>query len=159
MEADRRADVEITVILSRFPLEIVVCENKEKGSEEGYSSIGESLSDVNLIISFKTSLQRVMDDDRLSNSCWNSEREVELWENERFGGEFLFFSVYQFPYNQSSQAQILLLILHPRLVKTLPSQLQPPRLLFHSLSRFPLLHCRLLLNGWSKQNQKNGERN
>ncbi|KAF9564199.1 hypothetical protein CPC08DRAFT_734571 [Agrocybe pediades] len=32
-------------------------------------------------------LQRVMDDDRLSDECWNSEmREVYLWENERYGG-------------------------------------------------------------------------
>ena len=63
---------------------------EEKESEEGYSSIGESLSDLNPVISFKTFLQRFMDDDRLSDSCWNSEkREVELWENERFGGRFL----------------------------------------------------------------------
>jgi len=28
-----------------------------------------------------------VDDDRLSDECWNSElREVQLWENERFGG-------------------------------------------------------------------------
>ncbi|KAF9525859.1 hypothetical protein CPB83DRAFT_858754 [Crepidotus variabilis] len=32
-------------------------------------------------------LQWIIDDDRLSDACWNSEmREVELWENERFGG-------------------------------------------------------------------------
>ncbi|KAF8157824.1 hypothetical protein B0H34DRAFT_706258 [Crassisporium funariophilum] len=32
-------------------------------------------------------LRRVIDDDRLSDECWNAEmREVELWENERFGG-------------------------------------------------------------------------
>lgn len=35
-------------------------------------------------------LQRIMDDDRLSDECWNAEmREVQLWENERFGGAFL----------------------------------------------------------------------
>jgi hypothetical protein len=35
-------------------------------------------------------VRRVMDDDRLSDECWNSEmREVQLWENERFGGMFL----------------------------------------------------------------------
>ena len=56
-------------------------------------SIGEGLPDVNPIMTMKTFLQRVMDDDRLSDSCWNSEmREVELWENERFGGGFLFLS-------------------------------------------------------------------
>ena len=65
---------------------------EEKESEGGDSSIGESLSDVNPLILFKTFLQRVMDDDRLSDSCWNSEkREVELWENERFGGRFFSF--------------------------------------------------------------------
>jgi len=32
-------------------------------------------------------IQRFLDDDRLSDECWNSEmREVELWENERYGG-------------------------------------------------------------------------
>ena len=65
---------------------------EEKESEEGHSSIGESLSDVNPITSFKIFLQRVLDDDRLSDSCWNSEkREVELWENERFGGSSFVF--------------------------------------------------------------------
>lgn len=34
-------------------------------------------------------VRRVIDDDRLSDECWNSEmREVQLWENERFGGMF-----------------------------------------------------------------------
>ena len=66
---------------------------QEEKEEEGNSSIGESFSDINPIISFKTFLQRVIDDDRLSDSCWNSEmREVELWENERFGGRFFFRS-------------------------------------------------------------------
>jgi hypothetical protein len=112
---------------------------EEKENEEGYSSIGESLFDVNQIMSFKTFLQRVMDDDRLKDSCWNSEkREVELWENERFGGRFLFF-VHHLPFNHVSQARILHLILH-RLVRTTPSQPPPPLLLFHSLCRLPLLH-------------------
>jgi len=32
-------------------------------------------------------LQRFLDDDKLTDECWNSEmREVELWENERYGG-------------------------------------------------------------------------
>ena len=80
-----------------FPLELWFAKTRreEKENGEGYSSIGESLSDVSPIISFKTFLQRVLDDDHLSDSCWNSEkREVELWENERFGGRFL-FSVHQ----------------------------------------------------------------
>ncbi|KAF5335345.1 hypothetical protein D9611_011682 [Ephemerocybe angulata] len=35
-----------------------------------------------------TILQKIIDDDRLTDKCWNSEmREVELWENERLGGE------------------------------------------------------------------------
>jgi hypothetical protein len=43
-------------------------------SEEGYSSsIGENISDVNLIISF---LQQLIDDDRLSDLCCNSEVRV-----------------------------------------------------------------------------------
>ena len=38
-------------------------------------------------VPFATVLQRVIDDDRLSDDCWNSEmRVVELWENERYGG-------------------------------------------------------------------------
>ena len=50
---------------------------------------------MNSLILVKSFLQRVMDDDRLSDSCWNAEmREVELWENERFGGRF---SRYSFP--------------------------------------------------------------
>jgi hypothetical protein len=33
----------------------------------------------------KMVIRRLMDDDRLTDKCWNSEmREVELWENERF---------------------------------------------------------------------------
>lgn len=35
-------------------------------------------------------IQRVLDDDRLTDECWNSEmREVELWENERLGGSYI----------------------------------------------------------------------
>ena len=84
-----------------FPLRLWFAKTRpeEKENEEGYSSIEESLSDVNPIISFKTFLQRVIDDDRLSDSCWNSEmREVELWENERFGGRFFCFSFINFHY-------------------------------------------------------------
>ncbi|KAF9474279.1 hypothetical protein BDN70DRAFT_815947 [Pholiota conissans] len=36
---------------------------------------------------FSMVLQRIVDDDRLTDECWNSEmREVQLWENERWGG-------------------------------------------------------------------------
>ena len=70
---------------------------EEKKSGEGCSGIGECLSDVNPIMSFKTFLQRVIDNNRLSDSCWNSEmEEVELWENERFGGIFLLFRLINF---------------------------------------------------------------
>ena len=64
---------------------------KEKEiSEETFSSAEQDLFDRTPIISIKTFLQRVMDNDRLSDSCWNSEmREVELWENERFGGKIV----------------------------------------------------------------------
>lgn len=32
-------------------------------------------------------IQRIIDDDRLTDAAWNSEmRDVELWENERLGG-------------------------------------------------------------------------
>jgi hypothetical protein len=74
-----------------LPLRLWFAKTRREGmSEEGHSIVGEKLSEINPIISFKTFLQRVMDDDRLSDSCWNSEkREVELWENERFGGSFL----------------------------------------------------------------------
>jgi hypothetical protein len=35
-------------------------------------------------------IQRFIDDDRLTDECWNSEmREVELWENERYNGPIL----------------------------------------------------------------------
>ena len=38
-------------------------------------------------------VRRVMDDDRLGDECWNSEmREVQLWENERFGGMSIYLS-------------------------------------------------------------------
>lgn len=34
-----------------------------------------------------TVIQRIIDNDRLTDKCWNTEMcEVELWENERFGG-------------------------------------------------------------------------
>ena len=34
-------------------------------------------------------IRRAMDDDRLTDACWNSEmREVYLWENERYWGAY-----------------------------------------------------------------------
>jgi hypothetical protein len=41
-------------------------------------------------IPLRTILERVMDDDKLSDKLWRAEmREVELWENERFAGMFI----------------------------------------------------------------------
>jgi hypothetical protein len=38
-------------------------------------------------------VRRVIDDDRLSEEYWNSGmREVQLWENERFGGMSIYLS-------------------------------------------------------------------
>ena len=78
-----------------------VARQKEKESEEERSSsIGEGASDVNSVTPMGAFLQRVMDDDRLSDSCWNSEmREVDLWENERFGGRFFYFSLASLRYS------------------------------------------------------------
>ncbi|KAJ3511622.1 hypothetical protein NLJ89_g3990 [Agrocybe chaxingu] len=46
-----------------------------------------SSSDSSPPLPFGMVLQRLMDDDRLTDVCWTSElREVELWENERYGG-------------------------------------------------------------------------
>jgi len=45
----------------------------------------------NIPLPFSMVVWRVIDDDRLSDECWNSEiREVQLWENERFGGMYIF---------------------------------------------------------------------
>lgn len=42
-----------------------------------------------------TVLQRIIDDDRLSDECWNAEmREVQLWENERYGGMCLLAGLF-----------------------------------------------------------------
>ena len=134
-----------------FPLKFWFAKSmqEEKDSGEGYSSVGESLSDVNPIILFKTFLQRFIDDDRLSDSCWNSEkREVELWENERFGGKnlvFLVVDVHQLLSNRGLQAQILPLIPHLQPVRAPPSRLPPLHPLFHSLSLLPPPHCQPLL--------------
>jgi hypothetical protein len=153
MEADRRADVEITVILSSFPLEIVVCKNKEKENEEGYSS-----SDVNPIISFKTSLQRVMDDDRLirvgiQREKWSCGKTRDL--EASFVFSFINFRLISLHRLRSCSSFYI-----TRPVKTPPSQLQPPRLLLHSLSRFPFLHCPAApQKRWSNQSLRNGERN
>lgn len=48
-------------------------------------------------------MQRFLDDDKLSDECWNSEmREVELWENERYAGPIQ--SLYTDSYPSSSAA-------------------------------------------------------
>ena len=122
---------------------------EEKGSEEGYSSIEESLSDANPSILFQSSFD--------GHRRQPTERCVLEFRDERnravgngkSGGSFLFFCflffVYQFPFNQFSQARILLLILHLQPVSVPPSLLLSLLLPFHSLSRLPLLHCQPLL--------------
>ncbi|PPQ82009.1 hypothetical protein CVT25_014661 [Psilocybe cyanescens] len=54
---------------------------KGEEEEEGIEKVKEKMLPVSTI------LQRIIDDDRLSDECWNAEmREVQLWENERYGG-------------------------------------------------------------------------
>jgi len=107
---------------------------KKKETREVSSTIGEAISNLDTVTSMKTFLQRVMDDDRLNDSCWNSEmREVELWENERFGGsDPVPHSAY--PTGQSASVQDSVSVSTP------PSQPTVPQ------------------KGWSKQNLKSGER-
>jgi len=56
-------------------------------TSQSFWDSGELLGEVSRPRPFSMILQRFMDDDRLRDGCWNSEmREVELWENERYGG-------------------------------------------------------------------------
>lgn len=49
------------------------------------SDVGIDVKDK--VMPLRTILERIMDDDKLSDRCWRAEmREVELWENERFVG-------------------------------------------------------------------------
>jgi hypothetical protein len=51
----------------------------------------------------RTILERVMDNDKLSDKLWRAEmREVELWENERFVGMFISSSSFAFRPSKSS---------------------------------------------------------
>ena len=76
---------------------------KEEEEEEDSLVVGKSR-----YASVQTIFQRVVDDDRLTDACWQSEmREVELWENERYVGEYM---LLQFPassnyYNHDSQVR------------------------------------------------------
>ena len=83
-----------------------------------------------------------MDNDRLNDSCWNSEmREVELWENEGYLLDYCFsFNNFLF-FIQFSQAQIAAQI-HPFL--RLCSSFFIPHLVF--------LFLAAPQNRWSKQN-------
>ena len=76
MEADRKADMESAVILPRFPLKpwFAKTRREKKESEEGYSSIGESLSG-DKPGPIKPSI------------------DLELWENERFRSIILFLFI------------------------------------------------------------------
>ncbi|KAF8805325.1 hypothetical protein BYT27DRAFT_7169455 [Phlegmacium glaucopus] len=115
---------------------------KEQESEKRSSTIREGVSDMSPAISIKTFLQRVIDDDRLSDSCWNSEmREVELWENERFGGSDPVL------HSTSSTGQSA----------SIPASASASTFSFpvsSSASALPTAPQK----GWSKQNLKNGER-
>jgi hypothetical protein len=52
---------------------------------------GGNNNDTHIPLPLSMVVRRVIDDDRLSDECWNSEmREVQLWENERFGGMFFY---------------------------------------------------------------------
>ena len=54
---------------------------------------GDGADNKNVPLPLSMVVRRVMDDDRLSDECWNSEiREVQLWENERFGGMSIYLS-------------------------------------------------------------------
>ena len=54
---------------------------------------GDGADNKNVPFPLSMVVRRVMDDDRLSDECWNSEiREVQLWENERFGGMSIYLS-------------------------------------------------------------------
>jgi hypothetical protein len=140
---------------SKFP----TTKQKQQQSKERYSSIGQGIFDVNPVILIKTFLQRVMDDDRLSDSCWNSEmREVELWENERFGGIFV---------SHSLVCTILISFLSTGLDPiplSVSSTTSIPASVSASTFSFPISTSSSSLlatpqKGWSKQNLKIGERN
>ena len=120
-------------------------------------SIGEGLPDVNPIMTMKTFLQRVMDDDRLSDSCWNSEmREVELWENERFGGRFYFSFTSCVIWLTSIGSDPA-----PHSTSPIAESDSIPASASASTVPIPVSSSSLLVapqKGWSKQNLKNGER-
>ena len=60
---------------------IIAAAKRQKQPEEVVDDSKGLLLPVSMIV------QRLVDDDRLTDIVWNSElREVELWENERFGG-------------------------------------------------------------------------
>ena len=65
-----------------------------QNKEERYPQVmrdDDGADNKNLPLPLSMVVRRMMDDDRLSDECWNSEmREVQLWENERFGGMFLY---------------------------------------------------------------------
>ncbi|KAK2462575.1 hypothetical protein APHAL10511_005418 [Amanita phalloides] len=66
----------------RKPIEMVFSEGGDES--EDTLIVGKSKS-----ASLKMVVERVVDDERLSDACWQSDmREVELWENERYVGTF-----------------------------------------------------------------------
>jgi hypothetical protein len=56
----------------------------------------------------RTILERIMDDDKLSDRCWRAEmREVELWENERFVGMYISSVLLLFRSLKNLRSQVL----------------------------------------------------
>ena len=69
------------------------------GETSSSTEVGEGSSP--LLKPIRMTLQRFLDDDKLTDECWNSEmREVELWENERYGGSMQ--SLYSESYPSAS---------------------------------------------------------
>ena len=83
-------------------LELRFNQRSSRGKMEGEGKIqseGEESEDSWIrkwrYAALKTIVQRVVDDDRLTDVYWRSEmREVELWENERYVGKSLFSPLY-----------------------------------------------------------------
>ena len=62
--------------------------NQDDGGEDGIGGeAGNRNGNEKIPLPLSMVVRRLLDDDRLNDKCWNSElREVQLWENERFGG-------------------------------------------------------------------------
>jgi len=140
-------------------------------SKLGFQQKGEKYPDImrdddgadnkNIPLPLSMVVRRVIDDDRLSDECWNSEmREVQLWENERFGGMFL-HSPFIFYFIFWLADDIVLVIssgpIPPDsstlIATTMGASSSSSSSSASSSSAFAHPH-----KGWSKQNLKAGER-